>query len=863
MSLLIFFLPYFVIVAVQLLSLLSTAAGVVYYVKPTEPCAHNSSCPSNETCHTMDHYASNSSHYFSPDHINITLYFMCGVHNCTKHLDVSNLQKFSITGISDRKDVTIYMPITMHIPNEPGNDTGNCTYQFINVSSMRIENVTIFFISLNFTGKDCQLEVEHVNFLGYLGSMSPMVSVIYITYSQAMLNDCTFQQNCFIRIHTNTVLQVSDCTFSSYNHALYSAISVSNSSLKLTGNVTFINNTLGNDLIQYRLVCGGAISVNSGFSYFDEVPNSVFIITKAHVNFKNNTAINCGGAIHLRSTQIIIFNNVSMIFTSNTIKSYYNNGAGGGAMYLEQSQLLAENSVLQFFYNSAKGAAYGGAIYQTRSDINISEYSVVSFIGNTATSSLGGALYCQDRVSLYIDMCSNLLFYNNSAGQGGAMYVQLFGSIKIGSDSQVEFSSNTAMKFGGAIYVDDQTCLFTFNNSSSTVQFKNNLAKGGVGMNIYGASVKSMACMMRSLCGKNIFRYVPSLNSSLSSVSSNPKRVCLCDSNGKPQCANISSILVNRGKVYRGELFNISVVVVGYDFGVTIGTVNADFVPSHDQGHSKPSLHPSQYRQLIGSSEHVQCSNVSYNVYSLNNIQEMLQKTLCLHTSNIDVAYFLSKQTIERMINIYEYFKHTCTDITLLTTPVLINITLLSGCPPGFTLTQKDDRLYGCDCFPVLQNYNFKCSIINNAGYFKWKSTMWVNATYNKSESQGILLGHYCPLYYCKSGEKNISLGRNPNAQCANNHAGVLCGGCETNYSLAIGSSRCVKCSNDSHLLLFLFFPIAGFMLVIFILVLNVTVTQGLVNGLLLYANILWTYKDLLFPFKQDMKLYALQAFIA
>ena len=442
------------------------------------------------------------------------------------------------------------------------------------------------------------------------------------------------------------------------------------------------------------------------------------------------------------------------------------------------------------------------------------------------------------------------------------MSVRLFGSIKVGSDSHVEFSGNTAMKFGGAIYVDDQTCLFTFNNSSSTVQFKNNLAKGGVGMNIYGASIKSMACM-GSQCGKNIVSYIPSLNTSLSSVSSNPKRVCLCDSNGKPQCTSISSILVNWHRVYRGELFNISMVVVGYDFGVTIGTVNADFVPSHGQGHSKPSLRPSQYRQLIGSSEHVQCSNVSYNVYSLNTTQEMLHETLCLHTSSIDVTYFLSKQTIEWTIKIYEGSMRTCTDITLLTTPVLINITLLSGCPPGFTLTQKDDRLYGCDCFHVLQNYNFKCSIINNAGYFKWNSTMWVNASYNKSDSEGILLAHYYPLYYCRSGAKNINLGRNPNAQCANNHAGVLCGGCETTYSLAIGSSRCVKCSNDSHLLLFLFFPIAGFLLVTFILVLNLTITHGLVNGLLLYANILWTYKDVLFPFKQNLKLYALQAFIA
>ena len=92
-----------------------TAAGVVYYVKPTEPCAHNSSCPSNETCHTMDHYASNSSHYFSPDHINVTLYFTCGVHNCTncKPLEVYDLQSFSMIGQAGRRYMTINMPVPL------------------------------------------------------------------------------------------------------------------------------------------------------------------------------------------------------------------------------------------------------------------------------------------------------------------------------------------------------------------------------------------------------------------------------------------------------------------------------------------------------------------------------------------------------------------------------------------------------------------------------------------------------------------------------------------------------------------------------------------------------------------------------
>ena len=109
------FLTHLLVVSSHFLTL-TAAHGVVYYVKPTEPCAHNSSsCPSNETCHTMDHYASNSSHYFSPDHVNVTLYFMCGIHNCTQNLEITNLRTLDMIGRAGRERVTINMPI----PVEP------------------------------------------------------------------------------------------------------------------------------------------------------------------------------------------------------------------------------------------------------------------------------------------------------------------------------------------------------------------------------------------------------------------------------------------------------------------------------------------------------------------------------------------------------------------------------------------------------------------------------------------------------------------------------------------------------------------------------------------------------------------------
>ncbi len=78
--------------------------------------------------------------------------------------------------------------------------------------------------------------------------------------------------------------------------------------------------------------------------------------------------------------------------------------------------------------------------------------------------------------------------------------------------------------------------------------FKDNSAANG-GSNIYGTSIKSN-CLV-SPDGQNasyevqadFFQFDKSSKINHSSVSSNPKRVCLCDDNGIPMCANLSYII--------------------------------------------------------------------------------------------------------------------------------------------------------------------------------------------------------------------------------------------------------------------------------------------------------------------------------
>ena len=99
-----------------------------------------------------------------------------------------------------------------------------------------------------------------------------------------------------------------------------------------------------------------------------------------------------------------------------------------------------------------------------------------------------------------------------------------------------------------------------------------------------------------------------------------------------------------------------------------------------------------------------------------------------------------------------------------------------------------------------------------------------------------MILHPHCPFDYCTS-EKIYMAVDNSDKQCNYNRSGLLCGRCSENLSLALGSSRCLECSNSYIALLGVFY-FAGIALVVLLVVLRLTVAAGTINGLIFYANI-------------------------
>ena len=97
----------------------------------------------------------------------------------------------------------------------------------------------------------------------------------------------------------------------------------------------------------------------------------------------------------------------------------------------------------------------------------------------------------------------------------------------------------------------------------------------------------------------------------------------------------------------------------------------------------------------------------------------------------------------------------------------------------------------------------------------------------------------------------------------SNTESDKLCHKCIEGCSMAIGSNECIECS-DVHLALITFFIAAGLLLVFFIKTLNMTVSQGTINGLIFYANVVWAYDSFFLPkIDSGSGAYFLKVFLA
>ena len=499
-------------------------------------------------------------------------------------------------------------------------------------------------------------------------------------------------------------------------------------------------------------------------------------------------------------------------------------------------------------------------------------------------SAISGAAFIFSRSVLIVSEQSNVVFSNNSASQYGAAFyvfddelpetsISIGDLINTGTSSFITYGSQCFIQMNGT---RSDTAYLTFINNTAV--------KGGDVL--YGGQVTSgydgdWNCL---LSFKNISDMT--YQSSVRQITSAPSRVCLCNDTS-PDCLIVVDPTPHN--LYPGGTLAVSAAVVGQDFGMVSGDVYAYFM---DTEYNNISVQTDQLRVRYDNGE---CKHLEFTLYSscekceavlvltsdgrkvsqlmnitdnqkLNKSWSILQsqpdyRALALGyaqklitvdgtlTENYDgvinsvIANFfmitpekiqfanLNNDQIASVSNKLRFPKH------IYTYPLYITIQF-HPCPLGFTLSQ-----FQCDCNQLLQDMTtVDCDIqyqtITRIG------SVWVGV----DDIETVAASQYCPLNYCKNESVQLTLPDNnstgPDSQCNYKHSGILCGGCQPGLSLALGSERCLHCSN-AYISLILVFVLAGVLLVLFIKVLNFTVCHGAINGLIFYANIISANKHL------------------
>ena len=508
---------------------------------------------------------------------------------------------------------------------------------------------------------------------------------------------------------------------------------------------------------------------------------------------------------------------------------------GAALLFANSVLMILETSSVVFINNHAIN--YGGAIYIITDEIYDKSISIEDVYYLSSPSSLAPRTMCF--LSVEGDRSQARLFFtNNTAGKGG----------------DVVYGGLVALGYDG-----DWNCLLSFKNISDMSQ-----------------------------------------QNGLSAISSEPSRVCLCH-NGQPDCLTVADSITR--VIYPGQTITLPAVVVGQDFGTVTGSVIAQIF----QTDVTCSIHIKE-EQRSTVVDNGKCEDLNYTLYTSGgeNCTAILTLTtnnaqVSEHMSTDDnhklnnswailnyepnynkLAYQLINETLtptffdyyiifnysevfinnflkfsSDFINYCDYFTvYSCVFSNLLkfvfpkevySYPTFINISFRS-CPLGFDLSRIPP--FKCDCNHLLQQMpRVTCDIqyqtINRDGL------VWVG-TY---DDETVAASKYCPYNYCKSIHTEINLtpwesdSENGNHsttdfQCNQQHSGVLCGGCKPGLSLALGTNQCLHCSNV-YIFLLLPFAMAGLLLVFVIKIFDLTISQGTLNELIFYVNVVSANKHL------------------
>ena len=671
-------------------------------------------------------------------------------------------------------------------------------------------------------------EENHAN---YAGAIMVFSSRATFYGENRFVNNRGFKDSEGLILLLSNITISGQSTFHNNHGGTGGAIHGYRSSLTINGNSSFMANTA--DLIFGRGIhfSNGTLSIVGQASFVKNgavSAGSALYIKFSNITISGNVSISDGnsskakysilqGAIGLFNSRMILTDTGHLLLTNNTADE-------GGAINVWNSE-IEFNGCIQCYNNQAYSS--GGALFARKSMINLKTPTNCSIFQSNIARNRGGGVYAIDSL---VNMTGLQNFVQNCAQYGGALAFDYSSNLILSDPLQAHFVENDGLE-GGAIYYEDSfsrsqcihvnssvqqdtNCFFELTSKSDIqLSFVNNTASNA-GTVLYGGSID--ACKLyigdstRDSCGNRVgekFIYgdevIKLFNSILhivskeskpsnksSEISSDSLQLCFCRGTNL-ECEN------QEIKTIRGKEFTLMAVIVGQNKGIIPSAVRTSLDNSIQ-------ISASQRVQRTGK----ECTPTSYRLSSDQNTT-----TLSLFPDG------------------------PCRDIT--GSRRGIHVSFLP-CPDAFVLDGSE-----CVCEERLLKYTTNCSVDNDS-IERGMSKFWMGAVYDNESFEGLILHSSCPFDYCVTTPVSIKMD-NLDVQCNHNHSGVLCGSCDDDFSIAFGTLHCLPCSND-YLALIIPFALAGVVLVAFLLLLQLSVAAGTINGLIFYANVVQINRYIFFP---------------
>ena len=378
----------------------------------------------------------------------------------------------------------------------------------------------------------------------------------------------------------------------------------------------------------------------------------------------------------------------------------------------------------------------------------------------------------------------SLTVSNNRGINGGGMFLYGNSQLEMYPNSNLTFIGNHATNKGGGIYREtkgyETACDIISIPNTTNVSFYFINNTAAAGDDIYGILFTSSYCSIDMSIFKTHIKYLAP-----------PVLICFCTNNSIGNSNRVCPQTMTRLYKFSGQKIYVNVLILGYNNRITAGSIiwylNDTYIDTIQIG--------------------TKCTEISYTA----------------KVNNSAVNYVLHINLLSSLIHL----------------ELIIPFSIFP-CPIGFT------HIHGiCTCSSSITAENVTCHI--DTLQISHKGQLWIGPyntrntfSANQTNHNICLINEQCLL--CNSSNVSFML-NDTDPQCQQNKSGTLCGSCTTGYSIVLGSNECMECTTNYNMALIILFAFMGIALVVLLIVLNLTVSVGTINGLLFTVNTIKLYQ--------------------